>query len=62
MERILAVRTIGRWRRDRRLACVREPDAITELTAEEQTTWRTLWARLDEVSRSLRESAGSRTK
>ena len=60
--RALASRTIGRWRRDRRLDCVRGVDAIAKLPAEEQTTWRNLWAQLDEISRSLRESAGSRAK
>jgi tetratricopeptide (TPR) repeat protein len=60
--RVLAVRTIGRWRRDRRLDGVRGPDAIAKLPAEEQATWTSLWARLDEVSRSFRESAGARTK
>jgi len=60
--RALATRTIGRWRHDPRLQCVRGPDAIAKLPAEEQATWRSLWERLDETSRSLRKSASSRTK
>jgi serine/threonine-protein kinase len=60
--RSLATRTIGRWRRDPRLDCVRGADAIAKLPAEEQETWRRLWARFDEVSRSLRAFASSKSK
>ncbi len=57
--RALATRTIGRWRRDPRLDGVRGTDAIAKLPVEEQETWRKLWLRLDEISRSLRESVAS---
>jgi hypothetical protein len=49
--------TLQHWRRDTDLATVRDTEALKKLPAEEQESWRKLWA---DVADLLQKAAGAK--
>jgi hypothetical protein len=61
-DRVRVTRTLGRWRHDPRLECVRGEAGIAALPAEEQAVWTALWARLEQIRGGFQGALGARTK
>jgi hypothetical protein len=61
-DRIRVTRTLGRWRHDPRLECVRGETGIAALPAAEQGVWTALWARLEQIRGGFQGALGARTK
>lgn len=43
------VRTLGHWKQDPDLMGIRDAEALAKLSADEQKSWRTLWADVESL-------------